>query len=65
MVLVTVRLYCSFELASLFASRSMSRRDLDLVTCHTPTNTRMTARACDHRKMPMPVKMVTVTETMG
>jgi hypothetical protein len=44
---------------------SISRRDFDFVTSHTPEKTRITAMPCGHVKTPMPVSSETVTETRG
>ena len=44
---------------------SISRLDLDLVTSQTPLNTRKTAIAWVGLRMPMPMRIEAVTETMG
>ena len=55
--------YACFCVAS--CSFSMSARDFDLVTSHTPRQTSMTASPWLGLNTPMPVSMLTVTDTSG
>ena len=55
--------YACFCVAS--CSFTMSARDFDLVTSHTPRQTSMTASPWLGLNTPMPVSMLTVTDTSG
>ena len=46
-------------------SASMSCRDLDFVTSHTPQNTNTTASACVGFSTPIPISSEAATETIG
>ena len=48
-----------------YSAFSMSFFDLDLMTSHTPENTRMIANPWKIVNNPSPMQMLTATETIG